>query len=262
MKPLPLSRAWLILGAGISLGAAGIWWNRPEWADAHTFGDHRAMGRPPEQVVAHSHSRDATDSQSRVPEPLVPLARHTVGSAANQSISDDPPSGPRRPAPLPRVTKPVSASVGFAEFPPSARSMTALATTRVPLEGAATSPAIDKATLPAPSPHPPTDLAPVVVPFSILAPSEPATIPAALAAELANTPFTETEQAEVARLTDAFFRDLTGSIEDPTDSDYRQQWQQAQEESDARMRASLGGQAWLLRHREVHREALQGHRDD
>jgi len=97
-----------------------------------------------------------------------------------------------------------------------------------------------------------TEAPPLTVPYSFFQPTIPATLPAALAG--AATGLDETGAAETARLTDAFLEQITGGSEDPRDPEYQRRWAGAQEESDARMRASLGGHAWLDRHREVHRE--------
>jgi hypothetical protein len=97
-----------------------------------------------------------------------------------------------------------------------------------------------------------TEGPPLTVPYSFFQPTMPATLPAALAD--AATSLDEVGAAETARLTDTFLEQITGGSEDPRDPEYQRRWAAAQEENDARMRASLGGHAWLDRHREVHRE--------
>jgi hypothetical protein len=95
------------------------------------------------------------------------------------------------------------------------------------------------------------------VPYSPLDPSIAATLPAALAAVPETADLDQAGTDETARLAGDFFRRIRGASEDPQDSAYQQRWLEAQEESDARMRASLGGQAWLDHHREAHRQARE-----
>ena len=60
-------------------------------------------------------------------------------------------------------------------------------------------------------------------------------------------------EAEITRTTNAFFSHLDGTAEDPSDTLRQQRWLEAQEGSDARLRASLGGHAWMALHREANR---------
>jgi len=94
-------------------------------------------------------------------------------------------------------------------------------------------------------------LPPLTVPYSMANPAVAATIPAALSDAVIG--LDEAGEAEIARLTDTFLQRIAGGSEDPRDPEHQRRWAGAQEESDTRMRASLGGQAWLDRHREVHR---------
>ena len=98
---------------------------------------------------------------------------------------------------------------------------------------------------------------PLFVPYSPLDPSAPATLPAALAAGSPDVSADSALVAETARLTRTFFQSIDGFAQDPHDTDYQNRWFQAQEENDARMRASLGGHAWLIHHREAHRQARE-----
>lgn len=62
---------------------------------------------------------------------------------------------------------------------------------------------------------------------------------------------------EMARLTETFVARVAEGSADPRDPEYQQRWLEAQEESDARLRASLGGHAWLQHHQDAHRSALE-----
>jgi hypothetical protein len=56
-------------------------------------------------------------------------------------------------------------------------------------------------------------------------------------------------------LASRFFHDIEGVSNDPTHPAYQHRWLEAQVESDARLRASLGGHAWLKLHQEAHQQA-------
>lgn len=94
---------------------------------------------------------------------------------------------------------------------------------------------------------------PLIVPFSVKDRAQTATIPASLSHTVIGSD--PSGAAEVARLADRFAERVTGGSEDPRDPEYQQRWTDAQEENDSRMRASLGGQAWLTHHLKVHRDA-------
>jgi hypothetical protein len=100
-------------------------------------------------------------------------------------------------------------------------------------------------------------LAPLRVPFSLIDPGQPATIPAALGAGEADDRVTPEGVVEQVRLTESFVARVAKGSGDPRDPEYQQRWLEAQEESDARMRASLGGHAWLQHHQDAHRGALE-----
>lgn len=99
--------------------------------------------------------------------------------------------------------------------------------------------------------------APLLVPYSPLDPPAPATLPAALAAGPPDVSANSALVAETARLTQTFFQSIDSFAQDPHDTDYQHRWLQAQEENDARMRASLGGHAWLIHHRDAQRQARE-----
>jgi hypothetical protein len=61
----------------------------------------------------------------------------------------------------------------------------------------------------------------------------------------------------VHELGNRFLHDIEGASNDPTDPAYQHRWLEAQVESDARLRASLGGHAWLKLHQEAHQQALR-----
>lgn len=105
-------------------------------------------------------------------------------------------------------------------------------------------------------PTSPPDDPTLAVPYSPFDPSLPATIPAALAWMPPNT-VDDGSAAEMTRLATTFLERVEGGTDDPLNPAYQEEWVRAQEESDARMRASLGGQAWLNHHREAHQHAAQ-----
>ncbi len=132
----------------------------------------------------------------------------------------------------------------------------------------------DPAALDSPGPG-----APLVVPYRVDDPGQAATIPAVLAAESEDTGDVPigiqtdmrkgvailvavgegSDKAIEAfmgwRLADAFVERVATGTGDPADPVYQRQWAEAQEESDAAMRASLGGHIWLAKHREAHHQA-------
>jgi hypothetical protein len=103
------------------------------------------------------------------------------------------------------------------------------------------------------------------VPFSADDPSTPATIPATLAASITgptetNTPSGENPDPEavVQDLANQFLNKIEGEgSDDPAHPAYQRRWLDAQVENDARLRASLGGHAWLKLHQEAHQQALR-----
>jgi hypothetical protein len=101
---------------------------------------------------------------------------------------------------------------------------------------------------------------PLRVPFSLIDPGQPATIPAVLAGEGPGTSLALEAAAEKAHLADAFIARVAEGSDDPRDPAYQRRWMEAQEESDVRMRASLGGHAWLTHHQNAHRGALEDQR--
>lgn len=99
----------------------------------------------------------------------------------------------------------------------------------------------------------------LVVPYAPGDPEHPATIPAVLA-DVVPTPVTSDPAmtTEVNQVEAAFLNRIVSGSEDPLDPEFQQRWLEAQEESDARLKSSLGGHAWLDRHRAVHRQAREG----
>ncbi|MFN0128990.1 MAG: hypothetical protein ACKV19_20140 [Verrucomicrobiales bacterium] len=98
----------------------------------------------------------------------------------------------------------------------------------------------------------------LVVPYAVGDPAYPATIPAVLADAVLLVANEPAIAAEVNRVEAAFLDQIAGGSEDPLDPEFQQRWLEGQEASDARLKASLGGHAWLDRHREVHRQAREG----
>lgn len=127
-------------------------------------------------------------------------------------------------------------------------------------------------------PHPSSEMdqageQPVRVPYASVEGGEIATIPGALAPGV-DIPFIagedasassatkdqpgsplvrETAVAEVDRAADIFLAHLAGIPDDPANALRQQRWLEAQEASDARLRASLGGHAWMALHRDANR---------
>jgi hypothetical protein len=97
---------------------------------------------------------------------------------------------------------------------------------------------------------------PIAVPLSATDPAVAATIPAALAEAVADSGLNGAELAEVATLAEEFVAKVTGGSNNPHDPAYQQRWANSQAESDIRMRAQYGGQAWLKHHQEAYRQAL------
>jgi hypothetical protein len=96
----------------------------------------------------------------------------------------------------------------------------------------------------------------VVVPYSLLDPSVPATLPAAVAEQ---SPAEDPDPAlatSMTHLSERFFQQIGDHTADPHDTAYQRRWLEAQEEIDARMRASHGGHAWLNYHRETNRHKV------
>lgn len=124
-----------------------------------------------------------------------------------------------------------------------------------------TTPPVHESTSPEASPSPP----PLIVPFSADDSSTPATIPATLAASITaptetNTPSDETPDpdAVIQDLASQFLNQIEGEgSDDPAHPAYQRRWLDAQVENDARLRASLGGHAWLKLHQEAHQQALR-----
>jgi hypothetical protein len=74
--------------------------------------------------------------------------------------------------------------------------------------------------------------------------------------ESSTTSATPTDPHPVVHdLASRFLHDIEGGSNDPTDPAYQHRWLEAQVESDARLRASLGGHAWLKLHQEAHQQA-------
>jgi hypothetical protein len=98
---------------------------------------------------------------------------------------------------------------------------------------------------------------PLSVPFSPIDPGRPATIPAVLGEGEPDVLLTAEGIDEMARLTETFVARVADGSGDPRDPQYQRRWSEAQEESDAHLRASLGGHAWLKHHQDAHRSALE-----
>jgi hypothetical protein len=95
------------------------------------------------------------------------------------------------------------------------------------------------------------------VPFSSADGTAAATIPAALAEIEPEASLTEAEREGIAQLAEEFVAKTEGGSQDPRDPVHQRRWANAQEESDIQMRARYGSHAWLIRHRDAYRKALE-----
>jgi len=79
---------------------------------------------------------------------------------------------------------------------------------------------------------------------------------------MSNPSVREVAEAEVNRAADLFLAQLAGVTDNPADALRQQRWLEAQEASDARLRASLGGHAWMALHRDANRSGSEAASND
>lgn len=209
----------------------------------------------PARLSSHYHEETANPSLHPSSE-SIPLA-HTPAKGR-----------PTQPPPLPHstaiqksaATLTTVALIDGHDGPPST-AITSTSTSTAPVSTDSTTPPVHESTSPEASPSPP----PLIVPFSADDRSTPATIPATLAASITgptetNTPSDETPDpdAVIQDLASQFLHEIEGEgSDDPAHPAYQRRWLGAQVENDARLRASLGGHAWLKLHLEAHQQALR-----
>ena len=224
-----------------------------------THGEPTEKSEAPPTAPARlsSHFREETANPSLHPSSeSIPLA-HTPAKGR-----------PSQPAPLPHSTAiqksaaiSTTATLIDRHDGPTSASITSTSTSTAPVSTDSTTRPVHDITSPEASPSPP----PLIVPFSADDPSTPATIPATLAASITalaenNTPSEETPEpdAVVQDLANQFLNKIEGEgSDDPAHPAYQRRWLDAQVENDARLRASLGGHAWLKLHQEAHQQALR-----
>ena len=214
-----------------------------------------ASATAPAGLSPHYHEETANPSLHPSSE-SIPLA-HTPAKGR-----------PSQPPPLPHstaiqksaTTSTTATLIDRHDGPPSA-SITSTSTSTAPISTDSTTRPVHESTSPEASPSPP----PLIVPFSADDPSTPATIPATLAASINGPTDTNTPSgappdpdAVVQHLASQFLNEIEGEgSDDPTHLAYQRRWLDAQVENDARLRASLGGHAWLELHQEAHQQALR-----
>lgn len=211
----------------------------------------------PARLSSHYHEKPANPSLHPSSD-SIPLA-HTAAKGR-----------PSQPPPLPNstaiqksaATSTTVALIDHHDGPPSAAiTSTSTSTSTAPVSTDSTTPPVHESTSPEASPSPP----PLIVPFSADDPSTPATIPATLAASITGPTETNTPSGEnpdpdavIQDLASQFLHEIEGEGSDDSDHPaYQRRWLDAQVENDARLRASLGGHAWLKLHQEAHQQALR-----
>ncbi len=216
------------------------------------------LGTPPTtpaRLSSHYHEETANPSLHPSSESM-PLA-HTAAKGR-----------PSQPPPLPNSTAiqksaAISTTATLIDHHDESAiaAITSTSTNAAPVSSDPTPPPVHQITPAEASPSPP----PLIVPFSADDPSTSATIPATLAASITgptetNTPSDETPDpnAVIQDLASQFLNEVEGEgSDDPAHPAYQRRWLDAQVENDARLRASLGGHAWLKLHQEAHQQALR-----
>jgi hypothetical protein len=214
-------------------------------------------------IQAPNKSGAAATQPARPSEHHASELSHESYSESTPSNHPAPPTHPSRPPRPPSLSRPAdikkSADTATKALPvdqhrgSSATELTARAATSLN-PGPSTPP--DHEVTPLESSE--SALPPLIVPFSPGDRSTPATIPAAMAAttESSTTSATPTDpHAVVHNLASRFLHDIEGASNDTTDPAYQHRWLEAQVESDAHLRASLGGHEWLKLHQEAHQQA-------
>jgi len=230
-------------------------------------------------AIAFLLTRGAPTEKSETPSTTpARLSSHYHEETANPSLhpsSESIPSAhtpakgrPSQPPPLPNSTaiqKSAATSTTLAlsdrHDGPTSAAITSTSTSTAPISTDSTTTPAHDITAPEASPSPP----PLIVPFSADDPSTPATIPATLAASITGPTETNTPSGEnpdpdavIQDLSSQFLHEIDGEgSDDPAHPAYQRRWLDAQVENDARLRARLGGHAWLKLHQEAHQQALR-----
>ena len=226
-------------------------------------------------LLTHGQPTEKSEAPPTAPAHLSPhYHEETANPSLHPSSESIPPAHtaakgrPSQPPPLPHSTAiQKSAAISTTatlidrhDGPPSA-AITSTSTSTAPVSSDPTPPPVHEITPAEASPSPP----PLIVPFSADDPSTPATIPATLAASITTLTETNTPSGEnpdpdavVQDLASQFLHQIDGEgSDDPAHPAYQRRWLDAQVENDARLRASLGGHAWLKLHQEAHQQALR-----
>ncbi len=224
-----------------------------------------------------THHRQPTEISGTTPAAPAHLFSHYHKKPANPSLhqpSESPPlahttakARPTQPPPLQNFTALQKSPTKLTTTPlidrhdgPPIAAITSTSTAPI-LSNHPISPLAHQITPPEATTSPP----PLIVPFSADDPSTPATIPATLAAPITaptetHTPSDQTPDlgAVIQDLASQFLNEIEGEgSDDSTHPAYQRRWLDAQVENDARLRASLGGHAWLKLHQEAHQQALR-----